>query len=77
MKKTFDIDDLAEALADLTIEVKGGDGGPDRFYHIDKKTTLNDLVKSLNAIGANPKALISIVQALNKNGALIGEIELI
>ena len=68
---------VAISHGDLTIEVKGGDGGPDRFYHIDKKTTLNDLVKSLNAFGATPEDLISIFQALNKNGALIGEIELI
>ena len=44
---------------------------------IDKKTTLNDLVKSLNAFGATPEDLISIFQALKRNGALIGDIELI
>lgn len=68
---------VAVSHGDLSIEVKGGNGGPDRMYNIDKKTTLNDLVKSLNAFGATPEDLISIFQALKRNGALVGEIELI
>ena len=69
---------VAVSHGDLTIEVKGGNGDkPDRFYLMDKKTTLNELVKSLNAFGATPEDLISIFQALKRNGALIGEIELI
>lgn len=72
------INPVAVSHGDLTLEVKGGDKeDPERFYMIDKKTTLNDLVKSLNAFGATPEDLISIFQALKKNGALIGEIELI
>ncbi|MCF8057997.1 MAG: flagellar basal body P-ring protein FlgI [Bacteriovoracaceae bacterium] len=72
------IQPVAVSHGDLTIEVKGGgNGGPERFYLIDKKTTLNDLVKSLNAFGATPEDLISIFQALKRNGALVGEIELI
>lgn len=69
---------VAVSHGDLSIEVKGGGkDSPDRFYLMDKKTTLSDLVKSLNAFGATPEDLISIFQALKKNGALIGEIELI
>jgi flagellar P-ring protein precursor FlgI len=72
------IQPVAVSHGDLTIEVKGGGSGkPERFYLLDKKTTLNDLVKSLNAFGATPEDLISIFQALKRNGALIGEIELI
>ncbi len=65
---------------DLTIEVsektsKKGNGNS--LYFVDKKNTLNDLVKSLNAFGATPDDLISIFQALKRNGSLIGEIEFI
>ena len=72
---------VAISHGDLTIEVQGdgGAGGdkPNTLYYVDKKTTLNDLVKSLNAFGATPDDLISIFQALKKNGSLVGEIELI
>lgn len=71
---------VAISHGDLTIEISdGGDekGKPDRLYYIKKKTTLNDLVKSLNAFGSTPEDLISIFQALKRSGALIGEIELI
>ena len=72
---------VAISHGDLTIEISDGGGGennkPNRFYFIKKKTTLNDLVKSLNAFGSTPEDLISIFQALKRSGALIGEIELI
>lgn len=73
---------VAISHGDLTIEIKGDQdgaagGGPNRLYFVDKKATLNDLVKSLNAFGATPEDLISIFQALKSNGALIGDIELI
>jgi flagellar P-ring protein precursor FlgI len=76
---------VAISHGDLTIEIagdKGGGGGkgkakPSSIYYMDKKTTLNDLVKGLNTYGATPEDLISIFQALKRNGSLIGEIELI
>ena len=71
---------VAISHGDLTIEVKGdGDKGgkPNTLYMMDKGTTLGELVKSLNAFGAGPEDLISIFQALKKEGALVGEIELI
>jgi flagellar P-ring protein FlgI len=70
---------VAISHGDLTIQVEGGgnEEAANSVYYIDKGTTLNDLVKSLNAFGTTPEDLISIFQALRKNGALIGEIELI
>ena len=72
---------IAISHGDLSIQV-GGDGGKEKgkgssLYFVDKKTTLNDLVNSLNAFGAGPEDLISIFQALKRNGALVGEIEFI
>ncbi len=71
---------VAISHGDLTIEVKsdGDKGGkPNTVYMMDKGTSLNDLVKSLNAFGVSPEDLISIFQALKRDGALNGEIELI
>jgi flagellar P-ring protein precursor FlgI len=72
---------VAISHADLTIEVKaeGGDKGgkPNAVYYMEKGTTLGELVKSLNAFGATPEDLISIFQTLKRDGALVGDIELI
>ena len=71
---------VALSHGDLVLEVKGGEnpsGKPQAFHLIDKATTLNDLVKALNAVGTTPEDLISIFQALKQNGALVAEIELI
>ena len=40
------------------------------------ETTVDDLVKALNAIGATPKDLISIFQAVQAAGALHGELKI-
>ena len=65
---------------DLNIEIKGEKRSDKKIHHIhyfDKKTTLSDLVKGLNAFGTTPEDLIAIFQALRKNGALVAEIEFI
>ena len=72
------IDPVAIGHGDLSIEIKGDEQGGNKSFHLLKgNTTLNDLVISLNAIGATPEDLISIFQTLKKNGALVGEIELL
>jgi flagellar P-ring protein precursor FlgI len=71
---------VALSHGDLVLEVKGGEnpsGKPSAVHLIEKATTLNDLVKALNAVGTTPDDLISIFQALKENGALVAEIELI
>ncbi len=71
---------VALSHGDLVLEVKGGDNqsGKGQAVHlIERTTTINDLVKALNAIGTTPEDLISIFQALKQNGALVAEIELI
>jgi flagellar P-ring protein FlgI len=74
--------DVAISHRDLSIQIGGGGGNQrggqeERVHFVEKKTTLNDLVKGLNALGASPEDLISIFQTLRRNGALTGEIELI
>ena len=64
---------------DMVLEVKGGsEGSVSRSIQaVDQATTINDLVKALNALGTTPDDLISIFQALKRNGSLVAEIELI
>lgn len=70
---------VAISHGDLAIEVKGDDSknGKGSVYYMEKGTTLSELVKSLNAFGVTPEDLISIFQTLKRDGALVGEIELI
>jgi flagellar P-ring protein precursor FlgI len=69
---------VALSHGDLVLEVKGGSGGKGQAIHaFDSATTINDLVKVLNTIGTTPEDLISIFQALKRNGALTADIELI
>ncbi len=71
---------VAISHGDLVLEI-GGDGGksskPGYLHMIERKTTLKDLVSSLNAIGSTPEDLVNIFQALKANGALIAELEFI
>jgi flagellar P-ring protein precursor FlgI len=64
---------------DMVLEVKGGEegSGPKSIVPLEGTTTINDLVKALNALGTSPEDLISIFQALKQNGSLLAEIELI
>lgn len=54
---------------DLSIEVGGKS-----LHLINEGTSLNDLVKALNLLGAASEDFISILQALKANGSLIGEL---
>jgi flagellar P-ring protein precursor FlgI len=75
--------DVTISHNNLTIQIGNiAEGGEDQkstgsVYHVEKKTTLSDLAKALNAFGTKPEDLIAIFQALKSNGALIGDIELI
>lgn len=61
---------------DMVLEVKEG-AGSSVIAAFPQTTTINDLVKALNALGTTPEDLISIFQALKQNGSLLAEIELI
>lgn len=62
---------------DMVLEVKEGQSNPGIMTTVPQTTTINDLVKALNALGTTPEDLISIFQALKQNGSLLAEIELI
>lgn len=71
---------VAISHGDIVIQVGEGESSrskPSSLYLIEKKTTLDELVKALNAIGTSPEDLMSIFQTLKQNGALIADIEFI
>jgi len=47
------------------------------IFNVKGGTNLADVVKSLNAVGANPLELIAILQAMKASGALRAELEVI
>ena len=49
--------------------------GDERLIPIPGSTTLDKVVKSLNALGVTPRDLIAILQAMKEAGALHAEIE--
>jgi flagellar P-ring protein precursor FlgI len=51
--------------------------GADNLLLIERSTNINDVVKAINAIGATPRDLIMIFQAIKAAGALHGELEII
>jgi flagellar P-ring protein FlgI len=56
------------------IDVKSDKGG---LVQLPKGTSLSDVVKALNAIGATPQDLLAILQAMKSAGALHAELEVI
>ncbi|MDQ8023757.1 MAG: flagellar basal body P-ring protein FlgI [Moraxellaceae bacterium] len=50
---------------------------PGSLIRVNAGTNLADVVKALNAVGANPMDLISILQAMKSAGALRAELEVI
>ena len=56
-----------------TIEIKQDKGG----LTMVRGANLNDVVQALNAIGATPQDLLSILQAMKSAGALRAELEII
>jgi flagellar P-ring protein precursor FlgI len=63
---------LGATNADIKIDEKEG-----HLIQLDKSATLQDLVTALNAIGATPIDLITILQALKEAGSLQATLEII
>ena len=71
---------VAISHGDLTIEVKDSaarGSKSKRITEVQEGTSVADLVKVLNSIGAQPKDLTAIFQMLKQVGALQGELEVI
>jgi len=48
-----------------------------RFKVIENTTTIGDVVKTLNSLGATPRDIIAIIQAMKSAGALQADLEII
>lgn len=71
---------VAISHAELAIEVKdkdkGKEAGPDRVFELKSGASVSDLVKTLNALGVQPKDLTAIFQTLKQVGALQADVEI-
>jgi flagellar P-ring protein FlgI len=69
---------VAIAHGDLSIEVKGGDSKrADKIIELKSAASVSDLVKSLNALGVQPRDLTAIFQTLRETGALQADLEIL
>jgi flagellar P-ring protein precursor FlgI len=69
---------VAIAHGDLSIEVKGGTAGQrERLIDLKGAASVSDLVKSLNALGVQPRDLTAIFQTLRETGALQADLEIL
>lgn len=59
---------------DVQIEVDEGEEG--NMLIVSQENTINDLVTALNAIGAAPRDIISIIQKIDAAGALHADLEI-
>jgi flagellar P-ring protein FlgI len=66
------IESASEAITPVTVEETES-----KIIYLNPSATLSSLVNALNEIGATPKDLISIIQALKESGSLIADIEII
>jgi flagellar P-ring protein FlgI len=61
-----------QVVEDVQLNAAMGDG---KMHHMPASANLNDVVTALNQLGAKPRNLIAIFQALKTAGALAAEIE--
>jgi flagellar P-ring protein FlgI len=61
------------AATQTQIQVKEGQA---RLVPLEGGSTIDDVVTSLNAIGATPRDMIAILQAMKQAGAILAEIEM-
>lgn len=68
------IDTIAERNAKVDVIADKGTG---KVTKVNRGANLNDVIRSLNAIGATPQDLLAILQAMKAAGALKAELEVI
>lgn len=86
------ISEIALAHGDLTLQVTGppkgqevlapgeapqAQGEDQRLVHLEPGATLGEVVRALNSVGAAPRDLIAIFQAMKASGALNADLEII
>jgi len=69
---TIRIDDESLSTS-ASIRVRSGA----KLVHLEPQSTLASLVKALNQIGASPRELVDIIQALKESRSLIAEVQVL
>jgi flagellar P-ring protein precursor FlgI len=64
-------------MVSMTQTVSAKESKKDKVIVVDGGTTINDVAKALNAIGATPRDLITVFQSIKAAGALQAELEII
>jgi len=68
---------VAISHGELNISIGNQKDSGINILHMEQQTTLKEFVQGLNNFGVKPDDIISIFQALEKSGSLVGEIEFI
>ncbi len=80
-KVTLDACAVSHGNLSVVVDVPNGDvmvkQDAGSLHHIKAGANLADIVKALNAVGANPMDLLAILQAMKAAGALRAELEII
>lgn len=79
---TVKISKVALSHGDLSVKIESAQPGAgskdgERVSVFDTGTSVGDLVRALNRIGASPRDLITILQNIKAAGALHGELEIL
>ena len=61
-------------MPEQNVDVSEGDA---KLVNLGAGTTLDDVVRALNALGATPRDIIAILQALRAAGALQAEVVIV
>lgn len=65
-----------ETTTTENVEIEVDEGQKSNMLIVSQENTIEDLVTALNAIGATPRDIISIIQKINDAGALHAELEI-
>lgn len=63
--------------AKTTADISDSKPEPGNLLLLPRAVTLNEVIRALNAIGATPRDLLAILQAMKASGALRAELEII
>ena len=69
--------DAAETTTAKATDAKPATTAPGSMLILPKAASLNEVIRALNAIGATPKDLLAILQAIKSSGALHADLEVI
>ena len=76
IKQSLNWSSKDEGINEFSVEIQIDEGQKSNMLIVSQKNTIEDLVTALNAIGATPRDIISIIQKIDAAGALHAELEI-